>query len=225
MAANPGFKWLAQVVLSFAAMAALFFLAAGRLDAPRAWSLFGMYLVYFVVLVRVADPDLIVERSTAWPAARRWDRFLLRAYNILLPLILFVAGLDSGRFGWTPSLPAMVPLAALLLNGLALSMMGWAMATNIFFSTVVRIQKERGHTVVSGGPYHYVRHPGYVGMILSILCMPLALGSAYALIPAGIAVGIVVARTVLEDRTLQAELEGYKEYAQQVRYRLVPGVW
>ena len=99
------------------------------------------------------------------------------------------------------------------------------MAANAFFSMVVRIQEDRGHAVATGGPYRYVRHPGYVGMMLSLLGTPLLLGSLWALVPAGLATCLYVVRTALEDRTLQEELEGYKDYAGQVRRRLLPGVW
>jgi protein-S-isoprenylcysteine O-methyltransferase Ste14 len=99
------------------------------------------------------------------------------------------------------------------------------MVSNKFFSTSVRIQMERDHTVASGGPYRYVRHPGYVGYIVSGFAAPLALGSLWALIPAAITLCLLVVRTALEDRTLQDELDGYREYAARVRYRLLPGVW
>jgi protein-S-isoprenylcysteine O-methyltransferase Ste14 len=101
----------------------------------------------------------------------------------------------------------------------------WAMASNAFFAEGVRIQRERGHTVTAGGPYRYVRHPGYVGAILSQAATPFLLGSAWALIPTAASAALYVARTYLEDKTLREELPGYKEYAQQIRYRLLPGVW
>jgi len=101
----------------------------------------------------------------------------------------------------------------------------WGMVSNKFFSTAVRIQTDRDHTVASGGPYRYVRHPGYVGYITASFATALALGSLWALIPAGLTMCLLVVRTALEDQTLQDELDGYKEYAQQVRYRLLPGVW
>jgi protein-S-isoprenylcysteine O-methyltransferase Ste14 len=99
------------------------------------------------------------------------------------------------------------------------------MASNRFFSSVVRIQTDRGHTVATGGPYRFVRHPGYVGMMVSALGTTILLGSLWAFIPATLLIGLIIFRTALEDRTLQNELEGYKEYAARVRYRLLPGVW
>jgi protein-S-isoprenylcysteine O-methyltransferase Ste14 len=102
---------------------------------------------------------------------------------------------------------------------------GWALSSNAFFVATVRIQADRGQTVVSGGPYRYVRHPGYLGSILLHLGVPFLLGSLWALIPGFVAVLVMVVRTALEDRTLRAELSGYEEYAERVRYRLLPGVW
>ena len=114
---------------------------------------------------------------------------------------------------------------ALAAAALSMALVTWSMASNRFFSSYVRIQKDRGHVVASGGPYRYVRHPGYVGMLGFGLATPLILGSVWALIPAGLTLVVVVVRTALEDRTLQRELEGYQAYAQRVRYRLVPGLW
>jgi protein-S-isoprenylcysteine O-methyltransferase Ste14 len=101
----------------------------------------------------------------------------------------------------------------------------WAVAENRFFSSVVRIQTERGHVVCDSGPYRYVRHPGYAGNILAVFGIVLALGSVWALIPAAVASIIAVIRTVLEDQTLQEELPGYRGYARRVRYRLIPGIY
>jgi protein-S-isoprenylcysteine O-methyltransferase Ste14 len=135
-----------------------------------------------------------------------------------------VAGLDA-RFGWSPEYALAIHLVALVLAPLGQCLFSWAMASNKFFSRAVRIQMDRGHAVETGGPYQYVRHPGYVGMIISMLATPLVLGSLWALIPAGLASGLYIVRTALEDQTLQEELEGYKAYAQHVRCRLLPRVW
>jgi protein-S-isoprenylcysteine O-methyltransferase Ste14 len=135
-----------------------------------------------------------------------------------------LTGLDGVRFRWSH-----VPFGLNLLGfaGLVLAMLlvFWVMRENTFASSVVRIQTDRGHRVCSTGPYAYARHPMYVGVILSIISFPLALGSLFALIPAVIIVGLFIMRAALEDKTLQEELPGYKEYAQKVRFRLIPGVW
>ena len=114
------------------------------------------------------------------------------------------------------------PLVTVLAQDVLLT---WSMASNAFFSTVVRIQDDRGHAVASGGPYRFVRHPGYVAAILFYLVTPLMLGSVWTFIPSVLMVLLFVVRTALEDRTLREELDGYWEYAQRVRYRLLPGVW
>jgi protein-S-isoprenylcysteine O-methyltransferase Ste14 len=116
---------------------------------------------------------------------------------------------------------------ALALAGLfaAWALIMWVFRENAFLAEVVRIQTERGHTVCTSGPYRIVRHPMYVGVILTILCVPVLLGSLYALIPAGLIAALFILRTALEDRTLRAELPGYADYARTVRWKLVPGVW
>lgn len=135
-----------------------------------------------------------------------------------------LAGLDE-RFGWAGAIRIEVQIGALILLGLSYPLFTWAMVSNKFFATTVRIQKERGHTVQTGGPYRFVRHPGYFSLLFTYVTMPLALGSLWACLPAALLIVNLFVRTALEDRTLQNELEGYKEYAARVRYRLIPGVW
>jgi protein-S-isoprenylcysteine O-methyltransferase Ste14 len=135
-----------------------------------------------------------------------------------------VAGLDY-RWGWTPLLPLVVHLAGLLFTILGYGLFLWAMVSNAFFAEGVRIQKERGHTVATGGPYTVVRHPGYVGAITAQMATPFVLGSFWALIPSLILAALFILRTSLEDKTLTAELPGYEAYKEKTRYRLVPGVW
>jgi protein-S-isoprenylcysteine O-methyltransferase Ste14 len=129
------------------------------------------------------------------------------------------------RFGWSGNVPLPVYPTAAFVWVLGFALISWAMASNRFFSTVVRIQQEREHAVVTAGPYQYVRHPGYVGFTVMMLVTPLLLGSWWALIPVACAIVVIIVRTALEDRTLQTELAGYSDYAQRVRYRLLPGVW
>jgi protein-S-isoprenylcysteine O-methyltransferase Ste14 len=135
-----------------------------------------------------------------------------------------VAGLDE-RFGWSPQTAPAIHLIGLTFFALGQGLFSWAMALNKYFSTLVRIQIDRGHTVATSGPYRYIRHPSYTGYIVSFLGMSLALGSLWALTPTGLIACLLVVRTALEDRTLQDELPGYKDYAERVRYRLLPGIW
>jgi protein-S-isoprenylcysteine O-methyltransferase Ste14 len=172
-------------------------------------------------------PGLMAERAQLLkaPGVKSWDRLLapLMALSLGLPLLV-VAGLDH-RFEWSPHFPSWINILGLLLASAGYGFAGWAFLENRFFSAVVRIQSERGHVVCDTGPYKIVRHPGYSGGVLSPFAMVLALDSVWTLIPATAAVVIAVVRTALEDRTLQKELPGYREYADRVRYRLVPGIY
>jgi protein-S-isoprenylcysteine O-methyltransferase Ste14 len=145
--------------------------------------------------------------------------------NIWTPLgMLILAGLDV-RFGWSPEIPLALQVTTLVLAVLGYLVSVWAAASNKFYGRFVRIQKERGHTVVTGGPYQYVRHPGYAGLIIFYFAAALALGSLWTLMLNGLASLLLVVRTALEDKTLLKELDGYREYAGRVRYRLLPGIW
>jgi protein-S-isoprenylcysteine O-methyltransferase Ste14 len=145
------------------------------------------------------------------------------ALSVGFPLVI-VAGLDH-RFGWSPAFPLWLVVFGFVLILLGYAFAAWALAENRFFSSVVRIQTDRGHAVCDSGPYRLVRHPGYAGNIPPLLGIVLALGSAWTLIPAAVALIIAVVRTALEDQTLQEELPGYRDYARRVRYRLVPGIY
>ena len=172
-------------------------------------------------------PGLMAERAQLLkaPGVKSWDRLLapLMALSLGLPLFV-VAGLDH-RFEWSPHFPGWLNILGLVLASAGYGFAGWAFLENRFFAAVVRIQSERGHVVCDTGPYKIVRHPGYSGSLLSPFAMVLALDSLWTLIPATGAVVIAVVRTTLEDRTLQKELPGYREYADRVRYRLIPGIY
>lgn len=230
--ALSGVSW--QAWLRFAAFILLLpmvlFVAAGRLNWVMGWVYVGL-VVFTTLLSRVivirTNPDLIAERAQSLERedAKSWDRMILFFLLLVGPLaLMIVAGLDE-RFGWRPQIPLALQLAALAITVAGYAVGTWAMAVNSYFSAVVRIQKERGQTVVSDGPYRFVRHPAYATGIVTYLMMPIMLGSLWALIPSSLmALGTIV-RTALEDRTLLEELDGYAEYAQRVRYRLLPGVW
>ncbi|MBN1921137.1 MAG: isoprenylcysteine carboxylmethyltransferase family protein [Anaerolineae bacterium] len=172
-------------------------------------------------------PGLLAERANFDAAAdvKPWDRVLapLMALGTSFPLVI-VAGLDH-HFGWSPEFPLALTLCGLALIAAGYAFGTWALVENRFFSGVVRIQADRGHVVCDTGPYRIVRHPGYAGNIPPLLGMVLAFSSLWTLIPAAVALIVIVLRTALEDRTLQAELPGYRDYAQRVRYRLIPGIY
>jgi protein-S-isoprenylcysteine O-methyltransferase Ste14 len=217
-------KRMLQVVIQTLLIAAILFIASGRLDWVWAWAYLGVGVGILVINALVLPPELIAERGQPKENVKDWDRILTTL--TLFPTLggLIVIGLDE-RYGWSSQLAWGIRLIALAFLALGQGLFTWAMASNKFFSTAVRIQIDRSHTVASGGPYRYVRHPGYVGYIISWLATSLALGSLWALIPAGLVMCLMVVRTALEDRTLQAELDGYPAYARRVRYRLLPGIW
>ncbi len=206
------------------------FIASGRLDWVMAWVYIGVHLAGLVVNALVlipANPELVVDRAQS-RGKRNLDRVLAGIMALFGPVsICIVAGLDE-RFGWSAratEIPPALLIAALTVMAMGSLLTTWAMASNRFFYVTLRIAKDRGHTVATSGPYRYVRHPGYLGIIAFDLAMPLILGSLWAFIPAGLIVCLIILRTALEDKTLLMELDGYEKYAQQVRYRLLPGVW
>jgi protein-S-isoprenylcysteine O-methyltransferase Ste14 len=217
----------AQIGLMFAVLAVILFGAAGRLDWVWGWVYLAIYLAGTLVnawfLLR-RDPELVAERGQPGEMPG-WDKALGGLWSlaqfVLLPL---VAGLDE-RFGWTGQVGLAWHVAGVIVFAAGLALFGWAMITNAYFSTVARVQPERGQTVCREGPYRWVRHPGYAGAILQSIGSPLLLGSAWALLPAVAAAALMAARTRFEDRMLMAGLAGYAEYARQVRHRLVPGAW
>lgn len=211
-------------------MLAALFLSAGRLDWWEGWtyiavSLGSMMASRFYLISK--DHGQVVERMEAPQAenVKSWDRPFVLLIGFLGPLIAWiVAGLDV-RYGWSPDLPIEVQIAALVVLILGILLFNWALITNRFFSSHVRIQTDRGHAVVSSGPYRIVRHPGYAGDALAWLAVPFFFSSYWVAIPAVSVLLAYIARIGLEDRTLQKELPGYREYANKVRYRLIPGIW
>jgi protein-S-isoprenylcysteine O-methyltransferase Ste14 len=222
-------KWLLQAALGSVAYATVFFLSAGTLH----W-FWGWVMMAVITLVLIAQPLLLIpinpallaerQKGTRDQGVKRWDKVITSLLGTAMFLVWIVAGLDY-RWGWTGPVPLWVHLGGLLFVLLGYALFLWAMVSNAFFSEGVRIQTERGHTVVTGGPYRFVRHPGYVGVIVTHLAMPFLLGSWWALLPATAVALLSLRRTALEDRTLLAELPGYAAYAAQTPYRLLPRVW
>jgi len=215
---------MVQVVFQTAFLVALPLISAGRLDWVWPWAYLGVGIVILAINALILSPELMAERGQPRENVKDWDKVLTSLITFPILALLIVAGLDE-RFGWSPQLAVAIHLIGLAFIALGQGLFSWAMASNTFFSTAVRIQIDRDHTVSSGGPYRYVRHPGYVGMIVSLLATALAFGSLWALIPAGLAAVLLVVRAALEDKTLLEELDGYTEYAERVRYRLLPGIW
>ena len=194
----------------------------------QAWAFLLLTVTMQVLASRVMlrdNADLAKERSRLQPGTKPWDKILVALVALVLPLATFVTAALDVRRHWPPPVPLPLTAAGWLVCAAGGALVFRSMVANRFFSATVRIQSDRGHKVVSAGPYRFVRHPGYVGMIAFNLGQAPALGSWWALVPGVLTAAVLVLRTALEDRTLQAELEGYREYAERVRYRLVTGIW
>ncbi|MBK7200179.1 isoprenylcysteine carboxylmethyltransferase family protein [Candidatus Amarolinea dominans] len=220
-------RYAIRETLGLLGMGVALFWPAGRLDWWPGWAALAVMAAWIaamaITLIRL-NPGLLAERLGPRKGAKPWDTVIMSLLGLIQLARYIIAGLDQ-RYDWTGGLPAAAQLAALALCVLGYALVVWATASNAFFSQIVRIQSERGHTVVRGGPYRYVRHPAYIGAILFELAVPVLLASWPALIISGLSVLLLILRTALEDRTLQVELIGYAGYARQVRYRLLPGVW
>ena len=205
-------------------------ICGGDLSWWQAW-LYSLLIVVAGIGGRIwaeqRHPGLMAERQKIENIqnAKPWDKVLapLMAVSIGYPMV-FVAGLDH-RYNWSSEFPLWLIVIGFILISFGYAFAAWAVAENRFFSSVVRIQTDRGHMVCDSGPYRFVRHPGYAGNILALFGIVLALGSVWTLIPAAVASIIAVIRTVLEDRTLKEELPGYRDYARHVRYRLIPWIY
>ena len=229
---TTGIPWRAVIrfLITTVFTLGVLFLSAGRLQWWEGWAYTGMTLFVLVssrALMLLKNPDMARERAEAGQKedVKAWDKTIVPLIAIYGPLISWiVAGLDE-RFSWTPDLPDYIQIVALCVIFLGSMIATWAMVVNRFFSSHVRIQADRGHTVVSAGPYHVVRHPGYAGGILAWIAAPVFFSSYWVAIPSIVVITLTILRTVLEDRTLQEELPGYHEYTERVRYRLMPGIW
>jgi len=198
-------------------------------DWWEAWAYALISILGFAIsrlLAARRNPDLIAERARflMHEDAKPWDKLLAPLVGLGGGLIPLVVGLDA-LFGWSPSFSSTLKILALVVFLAGYVLGAYALIENRFFSGMVRIQTDRDQQVVSSGPYRWVRHPGYAGALWSYLALPIFLDSAWALLPAIFLTLVLVIRTSLEDRTLQAELAGYRDYARRVRYRLLPGVW
>jgi protein-S-isoprenylcysteine O-methyltransferase Ste14 len=220
-------RYAVRETMGLVTMGVALFWSAGRIDWWPAWGALAVMLGWIVATALVifrTNPELAAERLGPRRGAKRWDTAIMSIVGLVQLGRYILAGLDQ-RYGWTAGLPAAAQVAALMVCTLSYVPAVWATASNRFFSQIMRVQVERGHTVATGGPYRYVRHPAYLGAILYELAVPVLLASWWALLVSGVNVILLILRTALEDRALQAELDGYEEYARQVRYRLLKGIW
>lgn len=219
-------KVFLAVTLITGILGVILFTAAGRVDWTEAWWLIGLYAFFlfcFMAWGVLYASDLMKERSRMAGNVKRWDKVINLIFMMTFISVLVVAGLDA-RYGWSnlQSVTKVIGGTGIVFAGM---MVFWTIMTNAYLSRWARLQEDRGQKVISEGPYRIVRHPMYAAIILFLLSIPLELGSGWSFIPAGLASIIYVTRTKKEDAMLHEELEGYVEYAQRVRYRLVRGIW
>jgi protein-S-isoprenylcysteine O-methyltransferase Ste14 len=207
--------------------AGIFRLTTGRFDWGRGWLYIGLTAcggILSMAIVAKKNPEVLARRSKMQRGTKTFDKIFLAFYMPMLLAVPFVGGLDAGRYGWK-RLPFWTLYPGLLTECLAMVPIIRALSVNRFAEATVRIQADRGHIAITEGPYRFVRHPMYVGLILGVLAAPPILGSGWAFVPAAVTAALIVVRTMLEDSTLRSGLAGYEEYVQRTRYRLLPGVW
>ena len=220
-------KFLLKGLLSTILFSAILFVCAGRINYLQGWVYFSTTIIatmmnFFSIRNNI---ELIIERSKPGQGTKSWDKLLLGISAIVFIVIIVIAGLDSGRFYWSIHLHW-----SIIVIGSVLSVSGQiifiiARSQNKFFSTVVRIQNEKGHSVCKTGLYKIIRHPGYLGMTISLIAIPLITASLWSFIPVIIAIMLLLIRTSLEDKTLKNELEGYMQYTRETLYKLIPLIW
>ena len=221
-------KVIARFVSGLIIMGAILFGTAGTLRWPEAWVFLAIQFGWSAALTAFLwkhDPELLKDRMKfSKKTTKGWDKLLsILIIPFYIPYLI-VPGFDAVRYGWS-QVPLWAKVVCFVLVAAGFAWISWVMKENTFLSRFVEIQEERGHKVITTGPYRCVRHPMYIGATVITLSLPVGLGSLYALIPAVGLVAYFVIRTALEDRMLHRELEGYVEYAQRTRYRLVPGIW
>lgn len=220
-------KFLIKTLLTSIIFSIIIFIAAGKIDYFQGW----LFLITNVIsgvmnfwTIR-NDEALMAERSNIGENAKGWDKRILGISSLVYLLNVVLAGLDSGRFHWSPVFPWSIYVLGLLLSLIGQAIFLTARNQNKYFSSVVRIQSDRGHTVCDTGLYKLVRHPGYLGMCIALCSVPMITGSIWSTITTAIAIVLLFVRTHLEDQSLSKELEGYTAYRQKTQYRLIPFIW
>jgi len=203
------------------------FISAGRLDYWQAWIyvIIGLIMGLLNYTVLSIDPELLNERSKPGEGTKSWDKIILLLSFIVTLTMYAVAGLDSGRFHWSPDFNWVFYVAGIILTAAGQLLFLFAQKQNKFFSSTVRIQTEREHIVCETGLYRIVRHPAYMGSVIQSIGFPLLFGSLWSIIPVSLLIILHITRTYLEDKTLIRELKGYPEYSAKIRYKIIPYVW
>ncbi len=213
------FRWF----LANTTLATVAFLSAGRTNLPMVRAYIATFSVITLIAALIVDPQLFEERSN--PGDIGLDPFSGTGITIFFLSTVAVAAMDAGRFHWTQVITYQTQATALAFVAFFMCLQVWTMAVNPFFSSVIRLQTDRGHQPITRGPYRLIRHPGYFAMLFNMPAIAVALGSAIALVPAVIGSLVILRRTIHEDRFLRNELAGYAGYMLMVRYRLIPGLW
>jgi protein-S-isoprenylcysteine O-methyltransferase Ste14 len=206
---------------------AVIFISAGRIDYWQGLIYLGIGLIMVTLNFTVLriDPELLIERSKPGEGTKKWDKAVLGLSLLVTISMYIIAGLDSGRYHWSPEFHLGLYLVGIILTVSGQLIFLIAQKQNRFFSSTVRIQTDRNHTVCESGLYKIVRHPAYLGSVIQSLGFPLLFGSLWCIIPICLMIILLITRTYLEDKTLRNELKGYLEYSGKTRYRIIPFVW
>jgi protein-S-isoprenylcysteine O-methyltransferase Ste14 len=205
----------------------IIFISAGRLVYWQGliYVIIGLIMGLLNYTVFRIDSELLSERSKPGAGTKKWDKAILGLSFLITILMYVTAGLDSGRFHWSPDFHWGLSLTGIFLTASGQLLFLTAQKQNKFFSSTVRIQTDREHTVCDTGLYKVVRHPAYLGSIIQLLGFPLLFGSLWSIIPICLSITLLIIRTILEDKTLKNELKGYVEYSNKTRYMIFPSVW
>ncbi len=220
-------KLLLKGLITNTIFTVLLFISAGRIDYYQGSIFLSVNVIttFMNVFSIRKNSDLANERSQLGEGIKSWDKLLLGLSAVIYMIMIVIAGLDSGRFLWTPGFNWIISISGVAIMLIGQIIFLTARSQNNFFSSMVRIQRERNQVVCDSGLYKIIRHPGYLGMILSLLAIPLITTSLWCIIPTLIAVILLLIRTSLEDKTLRDELDGYVEYSKRTRYKLIPLIW
>lgn len=223
MKTNYLIKQLAGAFLFFS----IIFISAGRINYWQGltYVIIGLIMLILNYTILRIDAELLNERSKPGEGTKKWDKAILGLSFLATISMYVVAGLDSGRYHWSPDFHWSLYLVGIILTMTGQLLFLIAQKQNKFFSSTVRIQTNREHTVCETGLYKFVRHPAYMGSIIQSLGFPLLFGSCWSIVPIGLLIILFITRTHLEDKTLKNELQGYVDYSNKTRYRIIPYVW
>ncbi len=220
-------RFLMKALITSLIFSLILFLCAGKTNYFQGWVFLVINMITAIMNFWTIrnEPELITERSKVGEGAKSWDKKILAFSSVIYLLNIVIAGLDSGRFQWSPDFHWSTYVLGIIVTIFGQVVFLKARNENKFFSSVVRIQAEREHKVCDTGIYKIVRHPGYLGMIISLSGFPLLTGSLYSIIPTFFAIILLIIRTKLEDETLKNELSGYTEYSKKTKHKLIPKIW